>query len=252
MDWMETNNSEQSEWEDRTTIDDYTYFKSGGVPVEVLVELANQNDSNPWFTMPHLATDEYVQNFAQYVKENLDSELDIYIEYSNEVWNGSFQQARWVENQAELEGISKEDWYSRRTTQVTQIWDDVFAEDKERVLGVMGSWSARSEYGREILDYNWAGGTALSHEEYGIDVIAIAPYFGGYIGNNKNNTRLRRWAENIDRGVDKLYKEVTQGGFFDNSPEGGALQATFNSIEEYSQISKEQSFLWLLMKVVNI
>ena len=239
MNWMETNNSQQSEWADRAMVDDYTYFKSGGVPVEVLVELVNQTNSNPWFTMPHMATDEYVENFATYVKENLNPELDIYIEYSNEVWNGSFQQARWVEAQADLEGITAADWYSRRTTEVTQIWDDVFAEDKERVIGVMGAWSANSEHGRDILDYNWAGQNALSHEEYGIDVIGIAPYFGGYIGKNENTNRLLGWSRDIDSGVEKLYREVTRGGLLNNSPEGGALEASYRDIQEYSQIGKE-------------
>jgi hypothetical protein len=69
MDWVETNNSEEKEWSDRPTLATST-FTEKGVPVELMVELANQTDADPWFSMPHQATDEYVTNFASYVKEH--------------------------------------------------------------------------------------------------------------------------------------------------------------------------------------
>jgi hypothetical protein len=66
MNWMETNDSEQSEWRDRPRISD-ARWSTKGVPVEVMVELANQVKADPWFCMPHLATDEYITEFANLV-----------------------------------------------------------------------------------------------------------------------------------------------------------------------------------------
>ena len=40
MDWMETNDSTQSEWADRPKPDDFTYAQHG-VPLEIMVQLAN-------------------------------------------------------------------------------------------------------------------------------------------------------------------------------------------------------------------
>ena len=101
MDWMETNNSHQGEWSARPTPDNSIFF--GGVAsIEEMVELANLTQTNPWFNMPHQATDEYVTNFANYVKENLDPELKVYVEYSNEVWGG-LAQGWWVEQQGKAE-----------------------------------------------------------------------------------------------------------------------------------------------------
>ncbi len=143
MDWMQTNNSVEKEWGDRPTLDSATWHKKGA-PVEIMVDLANRLDSDPWFTLPHMATDDYVRNFATYVRDNLDPELKVYVEYSNEVWNGQFQQYHWVKEQAQSEGMRVADWYSRRTTQITQIWDEVFAQtgEKERVIGVMAGQGA--------------------------------------------------------------------------------------------------------------
>ena len=245
MDIMSTNGSSVSEWSDRPQLDNYA-FERMGVPVETLVEFANRVDADPWFTLPHQATDEFVTNFAQYVKDNLDPELDIYVEYSNEVWNSQFSQARWVTEQAKLEWPDSTtsdfglrlDWYSKRTTEVMQIWDDVFDTDKERVIGVMGAQAGNDWTGRRVLDYHWAD-EPLSHEEYGIDAITIAPYFGGYIGNPRYEAQIESWLDDADGGLDKLFDELTHGGVLTDAPEGGALQQALSRTDNYVELSNQ-------------
>ena len=242
MDWMETNNTDKKDWSDRPEKDDAVY-SNYGTPVEIMVELANETNSDPWFTIPHQASDEYVNNFANYVKDNLNSNLDVYVEYSNEVWNSSFEQSKWVREQAQKEwgnsDLDLHDWYSRRTTEVVEIWDDVFASDSERVVGVMAAQAANSEMGKELLEYEWSNGS-LSHSDTGIDAIAIAPYFGRYIGESVNQNTLKNWANNLDSGVDNLFKEITEGGLLNNSPEGGALNEAYENMDAYAQIAEEE------------
>ena len=242
MDWMKTNNSEQKSWSDRPKPEDAVY-SNHGVPVETMVELANQTDTDPWFTMPHQADDEYVTNFAQYVKDNLEPGLDVHVEYSNEVWNLWFEQAQWVKQQADNEwgnsDLDRLDWYSRRTTEVVGIWDDVFAEDSERVVGVMSAQAANSRTGQEVLEYQWSD-TPLTHSETGIDAIAIAPYFGRYVGEPTNQNTLKDWASEPDGGLDNLFKELTEGGLLNNSPEGGALNQAYENMDAYAQIAREE------------
>lgn len=240
MDWMRTNNSQQKEWSDRPQLEDNTWAKDGGTPVEIMVDLANRLDSDPWFTMPHMATDEYIRNFAQYVKDHLEPERQIYIEYSNEVWNWQFQQAKWVEQQAKAEGLSNwMDWYSKRTTEMTRIWDEVFGDDKERVIGVMGAQAANTWTGQRALSYTWTN-NPLSHQEYGIDAIAIAPYFGGYIGNSGNKDTLLSWTQEADGGLNKLFDEIQNGGLLSNSPSGGALAQSYQWMNNYLQLAKKE------------
>ncbi|MCC0178518.1 cadherin-like domain-containing protein [Waterburya agarophytonicola K14] len=248
MDWMATNHSTQGEWSDRPTPDS-SIFSGEIASIEAMVELANRTDTDPWFTMPHMATDEYVTNFAQYVKDNLDPELKVYVEYSNEVWNNDFAQGWWIENQGKEEFVDstigdfgkRMDWFGKRTTEITQMWDEVYGEDKERVIGVIGAQAANNWTARRPLAYSWTD-TPLSHEEYGIDAIAIAPYFGSYIGQPKYEAELESWIDSEDEdsenlALDNLFVEINEGGALDYAPPQGALQQAYTWTEGYAVLA---------------
>ncbi|NEO66320.1 MAG: cellulose-binding protein, partial [Moorea sp. SIO4G2] len=247
MDWMVTNNSEQGQWHQRPKMADSTYFAQG-VPVEIMVALANQTGINPWFNMPHQATDEYVQNFAQYVKENLNPYSKVYVEFSNEVWNRRFQQSAYAIEQGKQEWPDSEardralgvDWYSQRTTEITQIWDNVFDTDKERVIGVMSAQAANPAVAHRALQYAWAS-EVKTHPEYGIDAIAIAPYFGGYIGRPDNAAEVESWTTDPDGGLNKLFEEMTTGGVLSNGPFGGTLRLACERITQHLELAKQHS-----------
>ncbi|MBM4037789.1 MAG: hypothetical protein FJ290_04680 [Planctomycetes bacterium] len=81
MDWMHTNGSEVAEWADRPKMSDATWTIRG-VPLEVMIDLCNRQLINPWFCMPHKATDDYVRQFATQVRDTLDPTLHVYVEYS--------------------------------------------------------------------------------------------------------------------------------------------------------------------------
>jgi hypothetical protein len=70
-----------------------------GVPMEVAVELIKQTSSNPWINIPHNASKEYVRHLAKQLAEikNLNPNLKIHVEYSNEVWNGRFWGAKFIQ-----------------------------------------------------------------------------------------------------------------------------------------------------------
>jgi hypothetical protein len=248
MDWMATNHSMQGAWSDRPTPES-NIFSGEIASLESMVELANRTDTDPWFTMPHMATDEYVTNFAQYVKDNLDPELKIYVEYSNEVWNNDFAQGWWVETQGKEKFINSRvgdfgrrlDWFGERTTEISQIWDQVFDTDKERVIGVLGAQAANSWTAKRPLEYAWSD-YPLSREESGIDAIAIAPYFGSYIGKPANVAEIESWidSDQPNLALDNLFKEITQGGVLSNGPQGGALQQAYNWTISYAALAKQQ------------
>ncbi len=246
MDWMETNNSHQGEWSERPTPYNSIFF--GGVAsVEEMVELANRTNTNPWFNMPHQATDEYVTNFARYVRDNLDPELKVYVEYSNEVWGG-FAQGWWVEQQGKAEFADSQvgnfakrmDWFGKRTTEITQIWDEVYGEEKDRVIGVMGVQAANLWTGRRALDYAWTD-NPLSHEDYGIDAIGIGPYFGRYLGKPYFASQMETWldSDDPDLALDNLFQEITEGGVLQHAPAQGALQEAYDWTKNYVTLAEE-------------
>jgi hypothetical protein len=63
-----------------------------------------------------LASDDYVTKLAQYLKANISSNRLIYIEYSNEVWNGFFDQGKYAAAQATSLGLANSHkFYARRS-----------------------------------------------------------------------------------------------------------------------------------------
>ena len=165
MDWMHTNGSKQHEWTDRS-ITTYCNFTERGIPVEVMVDLCNKLKINPWFCMPHKATDDYVQNFALLVKRILDPSLKVYIEYSNEVWNGMFEQNRYAQSRAKELGIGPKErpwegagmYHGIRSKEVFHIWEKAFGGrrilDRQDCSGQQRHRQERRRAGNCTIHYN--------------------------------------------------------------------------------------------------
>jgi hypothetical protein len=246
MDWMDTNHSTQQTWADRPTLEQSTWT-GRGAPVEILVELANRTHTPPWFNMPHLAEDDYITRFAQYVKKHLDPQLKVYVEYSNEVWNSQFSQGKWIEqqgqqqwpNSSESAFTKRIDWYSQRTTQVINLWEQAFGTDKQRVIGVMGAQASNLWTAQRALDFAWSS-TPVSAQDLGIDGIAIAPYFGSYLGDPKVAAEVASWTAQSDGGLNQLFRELSQGGVLTSSPLGGALQQSYERMKAYVDWAKQK------------
>lgn len=100
MDWTATNNSPQKNWSDRCTKTYYSQCTDKGMSLDYAIELANLLNVGGWFCIPHLASDDYHRQMARFIRDNLNPNLKVYIEYSNEIWNWQFSQAGWIVNNA--------------------------------------------------------------------------------------------------------------------------------------------------------
>ncbi len=69
-----------------------------GAPIEDLILLANMVGFNPWFCMPYNADETYVRNFAQLVRDTLRPDVQVYVEYSNEVWHTGFISGQYAQS----------------------------------------------------------------------------------------------------------------------------------------------------------
>ncbi len=242
MGWMQTNGSTQKEWRDRPQIGNSAYATEDGVPLEVMIELANQTGIDPWFNMPHMATDDYVRNFAKTVKENLDPELKVYVEYSNEVW-GSWEEAYKYATQQGTDrfGSSSQhpriDFHAQRTSEIGRIWDQEFGSQTDRAIGVLGAKHSDANEAKIALDYIRSTGMSLA--EAGIDKLAVAPYFGTYFGSAENQPDIQRWMQDSDGGLSKLFKEITEGGQLEHGGRGGALQLAYDRTQQNIDVANE-------------
>ena len=187
MDWMKTNNSKISRWEERPKPTSATWTGQGGVPVEVMVDLCNRQGVPPWFCMPHLADDDYVRNFAQLVKDQLDPSLKVYIEYSNEVWNSMFKQHQYAGEQGLKAGYASKPWeagwayYARRSVEIFKIWEEVFG-GTDRLVRILAAQAENPHIARKILAFEDAGAHA--------DALAIAPYVGFNVPAKSDNPNI--------------------------------------------------------------
>ena len=183
------------------------------------------------------------------VKGKLTKGQKIYLEYGNEAWNSSFRAAKWLEAkgaafwQNSATSFDKQmNWFAKRTTEICKLWKGEWSGDSDRVECVMGGWAAvKSVTENLILDcFLWKNdarnpqkGTCASQ----VDAVAIAPYFGGYIGDLNYRDQIKGWDEN------KLFTEITQGGQLTGAAEVLGIPASpsrYPSVDSAEQPEQNQ------------
>jgi hypothetical protein len=186
-----------SSWDKRPSVSQATWGgKEGvrGIPLEIMVELANQIGADPWFNIPHKADNQFVINYAKYVKDNLNPTLKPYIEYTNEAWNGIFSQHHYMVKMGEKLHLDKNKYtagskyFSKRSVEIFKIWEKVYGANKN-IVRVMGAFTTNEKLSNTLLSYK----DAYKH----VDALAIAPYF--YI-DQKEIHRIR--------SVDSVFKKL--------------------------------------------
>lgn len=204
MDWMATNNADIVNWADRRP-DGYARETDDGLlprgaSVETMVRLANETRADPWFTLPHTASDDYIRQFAAYVRKHLEPGLVARFEFSNEVWNWGFDQAHDAMDRAEaLWGDDAQggwmQWYGMRAARMAQIVAQVFGtETGTRALNVFATqsaWLGLEDYALNAPDLVAAGGSAPRAAPF--HIYAIAPYFGATLGSEQMADRVDAW-----------------------------------------------------------
>ncbi|MEM7263107.1 MAG: hypothetical protein AAF488_14045, partial [Planctomycetota bacterium] len=179
MDWQRTNNSPLIDWSERTTPESSTQAGVKGVAIEHVIALANATGSDPWICIPHLANDGFVTELATLLAADLDPELQVYVEYSNECWNDFFSQAAYCQAQGTALGLSLDPnearvrFYSQRSVEVFSIFESVFG-GTDRLVRVLAGQLANP----------WIATTALAHGNAAtqVDALAVNPYIGHHLG----------------------------------------------------------------------
>ena len=210
MDWGSTNDSIEEDWTSRRRPTFYTMIPgsgdldghwgpkisqfqkkhSGGVAHEIIIKLSNILKINPWICIPHRATDEYILNCAKLYRDNLDPDLSVYVEYSNEVWNWQFLQASWMLNSdfaadmlqsrgvqawVQQDGKRKGDNHPERIgalcSRAFDLWTSQWTgPDRKRVTtvcAVQAAWLDAS-----VRTINWC------HRNGNVDAASATGYFG--------------------------------------------------------------------------
>lgn len=177
LDWQRANENKGGDWNRRNLPTTIPQFGDDGIAVEHMVALANEAGTSPWFVMPWNASDEYLRNFAIYVRDHLNKTLPVYVEAGNEVWNFNFPVAQQALREGQSMGLSPDAntarmrRYAQRSNETFAIFTKVFAGQNNRLVRVLSGQSPWPELIQYALEY---GDTAKN-----VDALAIAPYFGG-------------------------------------------------------------------------
>ncbi len=168
MDWQCTNNSTLEHWSQRTTPDSARQSGPNGVALEYMIELCNELHADPWFCMPHRADDDFVRHFAQMVRDRLHPDATIYVEWSNEAWNGLFGQARWVYQEAQRRGVPFTQVIAERARHDWNLWRQVLGPRADHLVRVAAGQHYNPQVAQGLLE-------ALHGD---CDAISCACYFG--------------------------------------------------------------------------
>lgn len=169
-------------WEERKTPLDATQVPMGNTngkmdawSYEYIIELANTLHKDIWICIHISADTNYVTELAKMLKNNLKSNINIYVENSNEVWSpthmthGPYNQA-----QADEYGIGFNENYARRSVELSNLFAEVFGKDEINkkirvILAGQQAYQGRSDIQLEYIknnigeprDYIYATSTAL-------------------------------------------------------------------------------------------
>jgi hypothetical protein len=203
MDWTDTNNNETVSWDQRTRPEDATWRWRSGVPYEICAEVCNQINRDMWINVPAKANDDYVRQMARLIRDRLNPNLNVYVEYSNEVWNWSFSQGTWNWQQAVAEAAAGNSnlnydgatdhnvlrWrrHARETVRVGRIFAEEFGSGSlnTRVRPILAGQIVWTDQYREMLKFiNDIFGPPRDH----VYAMSGAPYFN--LGDADTRTNL--------------------------------------------------------------
>lgn len=180
MDWQRTNSTFADATRtftcaNRTLPTSFSQGTPAGVSVERMVDLANTIDADPWFTVPHEASPDWVTCHAKVVAARLEVGLTPRYEFSNETWNPQFRAFHEVQAEGVADGLGSGDAFlalqqqhGLRHVETMAAVQAVFATAGRPFTRVMAGQAANAWVLEQRLG---ATGATTATDE-----VAIAPY----------------------------------------------------------------------------
>jgi len=173
---------EPQEWSNRRLTTDASQagmiHGQKGSAYEYVVALANLTGKDVWINIPSNASDDYIIQLATFLKNTLNSDIHVYIEFSNEVWNWMFPQTHANRDLASANPIANgsiQKMYAIQTVRMGELFKQVYGQS-EMISKI-----------RPILAWQFSSGAIQSmlqfiNDTYGnpaqlIYAGSVAPYF---------------------------------------------------------------------------
>ncbi len=209
MDWESTNNSTLANFSDRPNAAHFGLSKFGE-PYEHIAELVNETGKDCWVTIPELATDDFITQFAALLAQNLDftriatarkaagfvTPFQLIVENSNETWNQGFSAyatflaaanantsrytgtytgsygPSWMTGNSDLMKVGQ--YEADRLVKIGNAFRAAFGANSGVVAPVLSGWALGAGYsddGLQFIQSNYG-----DPKQY-VTYVAQAPYF---------------------------------------------------------------------------
>lgn len=204
MDWGNTNWSKITSWSQRMLptdpgnaevyIDGSSPADNPGMAYEWMIDLGNRTHKDIWLCLPARADAEYWTELAKLVKAKLQPDRKVYIEYSNETWNGGFGQFQDTIDQGVAQQLPGSNKYYQgqayavwQSLKIFKAFQDVFGASAmgSRVIRVF-AYGGNLDTGREALRSVYKS-SQWNPSGQKIDMLAIAPYVGSELDGSSSN-----------------------------------------------------------------
>ena len=203
MEALGTNSNPATSWATRKSVNDPTQQGTLGLAWEYVIQLANATGKDIWINIPDqinlndTTANNYVTQLATLFKNTLNPGIHVYVEYSNELWNGMFSQAHNLTAAAVADVNSGADpslnydninnqWYwgyrraAHQTLKISQLFASVYGPSaiNDTIRPVYMSQYVQPYFTEDSLRYLAANFGEPSQYLYGI---GGAPYFSPQI-----------------------------------------------------------------------
>ncbi len=169
-----------------------------GLHHNYLIELGKQLKADVWMNFPFNVSDTLIRNVALDFKANLAPGQKVYIEYGNELWNFAYPYnigTSWVQDRGYALNFDTSASYAAgrryvayRSAQMFRIWQDAFDGDTSRFVRVLASHGANPWTG--LVELYAINNTTINPTGTRADALAIAPYFGGGVGDYLHSNNM--------------------------------------------------------------
>ncbi|MBI3500509.1 MAG: T9SS type A sorting domain-containing protein [Bacteroidetes bacterium] len=200
MEWNNMNTNTEVQWQNRRLPSYYTQGASGGslntigIAWEYAIALCNQQQKDCWLSIPTQADTNYIIQLATLFRDNLNPNLKIYLEYSNECWNQLLSPTNynWIDDpnnsSSTLTNHSQKTAFHFKKT--FDLWKNVFGSAMAaRVVRLCSGNDLNQGVSQMTTMMNY-----LLNNGSGADAISVAPYISpkaaDYTRWNANCTTL--------------------------------------------------------------
>ncbi len=203
MDWGSTNHSAVEHWAQRRLPTDpnnpnidFNGDSTAVVPglaYEWMIDLCNRTHKDMWVCLPHKSNQNYWTQLATLIQQKLNPDRKVYVEFSNETWNGSFaQHYRCLEHGVAQNLPGENQWYKGgafamwQSLKIFDAFQTVFGASQMgnriiRVFAASGNYDiATKAFANVHNSPTWNMGQK-------VDMFAIAPYVGSELDGNSAN-----------------------------------------------------------------